>query len=212
VKTILIIEDEPLMRRNLAIALQQCKFDVVEAADGHDGTELARTRQPDLIVCDVTMPGKDGYAVLRELRSDPKTSGIPFIFLTGKTERSDFRAGMNLGADDYLPKPVSRGDLLTAINARLHRQEADRAAASSFNQNPSQNDPESPVVLQTLGLTPREAEVLMWVAQGKTNPEIAIILGISHRTVKKHLERVFAKLGLETRTAATRIAMETMRV
>jgi DNA-binding NarL/FixJ family response regulator len=208
-KQILIIEDEPFMRQSLITALQTGNFGVIEARDGFGGLELARAKVPDLIVCDVTMPGKDGYEVLRELKADAKTSAIPFIFLTGKAERSDFRAGMNLGADDYLTKPVSTEELLAAITTRLQRElSRERHTTSALNPGEWISDFSSPKPLQALGLTPREAEVLLWVAQGKTNPEVAVILGIRHRTVKKHLEHVFAKLGVETRTAASRTALE----
>lgn len=210
-KKILVIEDEPLMRRNLVAALQSEGFTVVEAADGGQGIELARTETPDLIVCDVGMPGKDGYEVLQAVRADPAIRGIPFIFLTGKGERTDVRAGMNLGADDYLPKPVGREELLAAIRARLQRQvlsdhpPSAQTMEEGFAAACTTSEP-----LEALGLTKREAEVLLWVAQGKTNPEIGMILSIRHSTVKKHLERVFTKLGVETRTSASRMALETL--
>ena len=210
-KKILVIEDEPFMRRNLTAALRSVSYAVVEAEDGHRGMELARAETPDLILCDVTMPNLDGHEVLRALRADPRTSAIPFIFLTGKGGTADFRAGMNLGADDYMAKPVGTEELLAAITVRLQRQEmrAREAKAASALQEPklafTSSEP-----LRELGLTQREAEVLLWVAQGKTNPEIGVILGIRHLTVKKHLEHVFAKLGVETRTAATRTALEAL--
>jgi DNA-binding NarL/FixJ family response regulator len=210
-KKILVIEDEPLMRHSLITALQHGSFGAIGAEDGDRGLELARTESPDLILCDVTMPGKDGYEVLIELRTDPKTSAIPFIFLTGKSEMSDFRAGMDLGADDYLAKPVTTENMLAAISMRLERQRSrERPANGLLNSTEPNADFTAATSLQSLGLTPREAEVLLWVAHGKTNPEIAVILGIRYRTVKKHLEHVFAKLGVETRTAAGRTALEAL--
>jgi DNA-binding NarL/FixJ family response regulator len=204
-RKILIIEDEPQMRRNLATILGLENYAVIVAEDGVGGVELARAESPDLILCDVMMPGQDGYGVLQQLRSEARTAMIPFIFLTAKGEKTDQRAGMNLGADDYLAKPVSTDDLLAAITARLQREE-------SRARREMRPDLSSPVPLQALGLTPREAEVLFWVAQGKTNPEIAVILDCRPRTVKKHLEHIFPKLGVETRTSATRTALETLSV
>ena len=121
-KRILIIEDEPEMRRNLATILRLEHFEPVAAENGRVGIELARRERPDLILCDVMMPELDGYEVLQALRSDPATVTTPFIFLTARGEKPDIRAGMNLGADDYLTKPVAKADLLAAIRSRLERQ------------------------------------------------------------------------------------------
>src|SRR5262249_9141265 len=122
-KKILLIEDHAHMRENLQIMLEMEGFDVIWAADGRRGLELARGAAPDLILCDVMMPELDGYGVLQALRSDPATATIPLIFLTAKGEKLDQRTGMNLGADDYLVKPVAREDVLAAIQARLQRQQ-----------------------------------------------------------------------------------------
>jgi DNA-binding NarL/FixJ family response regulator len=194
--TVLIVEDEAPMRRNLAEILRHEGFAVLEAADGEAGIALAHERHPDLIVCDVTMPGTDGHGVLRALKDTPETACIPFVFLTARSEHTDVRRGMNLGADDYLIKPVDLDDLVAAVRARLRRQ-AEHAAARTGRQLP-----EHPAQLQALGLTPREAEILFWIIQGKTNPEIAVILEMKLVTVKKHVQNVLEKLGVENRTAA----------
>jgi DNA-binding NarL/FixJ family response regulator len=104
---------------------------------------------------------------------------------------------MNLGADDYLTKPVAKADLLEAIRSRLKR-----AAQQSTPEFNPRFDSAKPLV-DALGLTPRAAETLLWLAQGKTNAEIGIILGNSESTVKKHVLEIFEKLGVETRTAAS---------
>jgi DNA-binding NarL/FixJ family response regulator len=200
---ILIIEDEPEMRRNLLTILKLEHFDAVGAENGRIGVEMAKTQKPDLILCDVMMPELDGYGVLRALRDDPVTMTTPFVFLTAKGEKPDIRAGMNMGADDYLTKPVPKIDLLEGIRARLrrHKEQAQR----EFKPNFASYEP-----LLGLGLTPRVAEVLLWVAQGKTNADIATILGISESTVKKHVLEVFEKLGVETRSAAALRALEVL--
>jgi CheY-like chemotaxis protein len=118
---VLIIEDQREMRENLATILEMENYTVLRAANGREGLELARAEGPDLILCDVMMPELDGHAVLRALRGDPATADIPFIFLTAKGEKRDQRAGMNLGADDYLTKPVTVSDLLNAVVARMAR-------------------------------------------------------------------------------------------
>jgi DNA-binding NarL/FixJ family response regulator len=204
IKKILVIEDEPEMRRNLATILRMEKFEVSQAENGRAGLELAKKELPDLILCDVMMPELDGHGVLQALREDSKTANIPFIFLTAKGEKADQRSGMNLGADDYLTKPVAKADLLSAIAARLRRTDQ---LLSSGSLTPNFDSPEP---LHSLGLTPRVAEVLLWVAQGKTNADIATILGISEWTVKKHVLEIFEKLNVETRTAASLRAIEVL--
>src|SRR5262245_37036327 len=134
-KKILVIEDEPEMRRNLATVLRLEKFEPLTAEHGRAGVELARKEKPDLILCDVMMPQLDGYGVLQALRADAELALIPFIFLTAKGEKEDLRSGMNLGADDYLTKPVAKADLLRAIAARLLRseQQANREFKPDFS-------------------------------------------------------------------------------
>lgn len=202
-KKILVIEDEPEMRRNLVTILKLEKFVPLAAENGRAGLELARKEKPDLILCDIMMPELDGHAVVQALRTDSQLAAIPFIFLTAKGEKSDQRSGMNLGADDYLTKPINKTDLLASVRARLQR--AEQQGRREFKPDFS-----SPAPLVQLGLTPRVAEVLLWVAQGKTNADIATILGISESTVKKHLLEIFAVLGVETRSAATLRALEAL--
>jgi len=204
-KKILIIEDEPEMRRNLATILRLEGYHPLTAENGRIGVELAVKERPDLILCDVMMPELDGYGVFQALHRDPALALIPFIFLTAKGEKQALRSGMNLGADDYLTKPVIKADLLRSIEARLRRSE--EQAQREFKPDFSSHKP-----LLKLGLTPRAAEVLLWVAQGKTNADIAIILGISESTAKKHVLEIFEKLGVETRSAATLRALEILAV
>src|SRR5690242_14754095 len=103
-KTILIIEDQPDMRENIATILEMEDYAVLSAVNGREGIEMAREEKPDLVLCDVMMPLMDGHDVLHALRQDPTIRGTPFVFLTAKGEKRDLRAGMNLGADDYLTK------------------------------------------------------------------------------------------------------------
>ena len=202
-KKILIIEDEPEMRRNITTILRLEGFAPVAAENGRAGVEVAAKEKPDLILCDVMMPELDGYGVIKTLHNEPATMNIPFIFLTAKGERTDIRSGMNLGADDYLTKPVDKNDLLRAIKMRLAR--AEQLSRREFTPNFDSAEP-----LVKLGLSPRVAEVLLWVAQGKTNGDIAQILGISESTVKKHLLDIFQTLSVETRTAASLRALEAL--
>ncbi len=207
-KKILVIEDEPQTRENLATILEMEGFDPLTASDGREGLELARRHRPDLILCDVMMPGLDGYGVLEALRADAETTSIPFIFLTAKGDRKDLRTGMDLGADDYLCKPATSAELLSSIEARLERhKEKEQAAQQKVEFRPNFD---STAPLEALGLTPREAEVLLWIAQGKSNAEIGTILGMSEKTAKIHVGHIFEKLGLDNRNAATVRAIEVL--
>jgi DNA-binding NarL/FixJ family response regulator len=204
-KKILVIEDEPEMRRNITTLLRYHDYEPVAAANGREGIKAARREKPDVILCDVMMPELDGYGVLQELQMDTSLARTPFIFLTAKGEKDDLRSGMNLGADDYLTKPVANADLVRTIEARLRRSELQ--ANREFKPDFSTSAP-----LLQLGLTPRAAEALLWLAQGKTNSDIATILGITESTVKKHVQEMFEKLGVETRGAATVRALEVLNM
>jgi DNA-binding NarL/FixJ family response regulator len=203
---ILIIEDEGDMRTNLTVMLSMEGFDVRAAANGAEGLEIARQHLPDLVICDVMMPGMDGHAVLEALRGDPALDPIPFLFLTARGTREDLRVGMNLGADDYLTKPVSHHELLTAIHARLTRHRS--VEQSVLLKAELKPDFSASLPLEALGLTPREAEVLLWIAQGKSNSEISTILGISLKTAKIHVGHIFEKLGTDNRHAAALCALD----
>jgi DNA-binding NarL/FixJ family response regulator len=206
VKRILVIEDDAKLRQHYIELLRLEGYAISEARNGRDGIERARREVPDLVLCDITMPEMNGHRVLETLRAEPRTAHVPFVFLTGWTEREDVRTGMNLGADDYLTKPVEPDELAATIRARLQRAaQAGPTRAKAGGAEPA------PAQLEVLGLTPREAEVLFWVARGKTNEEIGIVLGIGLTTVKKHLESTYAKLGVENRTAAAAMALERMK-
>ena len=122
-KKILVIEDNEEVRENLEEILELSGYQVITAEDGKVGVEKALTNPPDLILCDVMMPHLDGFGVLNILSKKSATSNVPFIFLTAKTEKSDFRRGMNLGADDYVTKPFYKDELLDVIETRLQKSD-----------------------------------------------------------------------------------------
>lgn len=119
---ILVVEDELHIRENLVWLLEASGYEALAAADGDEGIRMARQEVPALILCDVMMPGTDGFGVLRALQETPATAAIPFIFLTARTEREDIRAGMVAGADDYITKPFAADEVLEAIGVRLHKK------------------------------------------------------------------------------------------
>jgi signal transduction histidine kinase len=126
---ILVIDDEQWLREMVHMALQQKGFEVVEAENGAMGVDIARKVLPDLILCDVNMEKMDGYLALASLRNDPATAPIPFILMTGLADNAGMRHGMELGADDYLPKPFSIDALYAAVEARLKKAQVVRQEA-----------------------------------------------------------------------------------
>jgi DNA-binding response OmpR family regulator len=122
-KKILLIEDNTDIRENTAEILELANYSVTTAADGKAGVEAALANRPDLIICDIMMPVLDGYGVLHLLNKHAEMQGIPFIFLSAKSERDDVRRGMDLGADDYITKPFDGTELLRAVETRLKKAE-----------------------------------------------------------------------------------------
>ena len=199
-KKILIIEDEEVLRQNLKEILTLEGFQVMVASNGIDGLELFQTLNPDLILCDIKMPRMDGYEVLQAIRNLPGGLTTSFIFLSAKVEHDDIRSGMNLGADDYLLKPVNRKDLLNAINRRLEKREVllneiQRRINESVNGHLEIGPDEMESILSLL--TKMETKVLLLVAQEKTTTEIGETLFISPKTVENHRHSISKKLNLK---------------
>lgn len=129
-KKILIIEDNQDVRENTAEILELANYKVIQAENGKIGVEMAQKDMPDLIICDIMMPILDGYGVIHLLNKSQSTASIPFIFLTAKSERPDFRKGMEMGADDYITKPFDDVELLKAVESRLKKNEILKAEFS----------------------------------------------------------------------------------
>ena len=202
-KKILVIEDHALMRRNIVTILTMEGYEAISASNGREGLELALAERPDLILCDVMMPEMNGHDVLNAVRADPGIIATPFIFLTAKGEKADVRNGMNQGADDYLIKPVSRDDLVATLTARFERKEQHKPDFQNlFNSH---------IPLLKLGITDREAEVLLWIAKGKSNGQISEILEIGIQTVKKHVSSILENLGVDNRSSAAVRALEALQ-
>ncbi len=160
-------------------------FEVDIAHNGRDGLTCILGRRPDLVISDVGMPGMSGFELLDRLTSmEPRFETMPFVFLTALCDRDHEIKGWQLGADDYLTKPVDYDVLAALITARLAR-----VARSALWP-------------KRVGLREREVETLTWAARGKTFGEIGEILGLSKRTVEFHLENARRKLGVATRTQA----------
>ncbi len=301
---ILIVDDVPDNVAVLFDFLREHGFKILVSESGTHALDELPNIAPDLILLDVMMPGIDGFETCRRIKADPKFADIPVFFMTALGEPVDKVRGLQLGAADYITKPIFPEEVLARIRVHLELRErnrqlseqneqldaaiqqriaAERALRASLDRavlvvdstgrlqfvsdaaakqlrrffpthsGPSlpafvakqlatspqgftvsngnhdlvftpasradplsstliyldeKAPPPSPEMLHVLGLTPREAEILFWVAQGKTSPEIAIIVGNAPATVKKHVENITAKLGVETRLAAALKAME----
>jgi len=130
-KTILLIEDNEEFRDNITEILEMADYKILTAENGKEGIRMVKKEMPDLIICDIMMPDLDGFGVLHVIHKDPECSGIPFIFLSAKNDHVDIRKGMNLGADDFLRKPVQGEELLRAVETRLEKSESLKARFTS---------------------------------------------------------------------------------
>lgn len=208
-KTILIVEDEEIIRESVADILELNGFNLLTAVDGLQALNLLETETPDLIIADIMMPNMNGYQFFQRVRSNPEWVWIPFIFLSAKGEGEDIRFGKELGADDYLRKPIDAEDLIAAVIGRLRRYEA--LTQANPRSTPALNGyTESPTRPTGIGfdITARESEVLGLMVQGKTNNEIADELVIGTATVKTHVSNIFSKLDASNRMEAVTRAIE----
>lgn len=183
-KSILIIEDNVDIRENLAEILDLAGYQTYTAPNGKAGVELANKYTPDIIICDITMPELDGFGVLHLVKNNPETKHIPFIFLTAKTERSDLRKGMEMGADDFITKPFADLELLKAVETRLKKNKvlekdygntlvelnaffSDLEAAGWMETMQKENETEHFVKKQVLYKEGNKARFLFYILKGK---------------------------------------------
>ena len=177
--TILVIEDDPAYRDNMELILRMEGCRVMTAADGVGALALLQENSPDLILCDIMMPGMDGRTLFERLKQERQTAEIPFIFVTALGGRENIRSGMSSGADDYLTEPFTAEELFEAVRGRLQRIRTlrQKAGAVSVNQE---------IAWLRRTISRRECEVLLLVGRGATSKQIAEQLGISIRTVESH--------------------------
>ena len=202
---ILIVEDEQDIADLIGFNLQRAGFEVIKTYDGLDGTETALREIPDLIILDLMLPGRDGFGVFRELRKDPRTSGIPVIMLTARAQTEDRIQGLEAGADDYLTKPFSPKELLLRVKAVLKRAEAPPGSVH-FTHGPFRFDKNSLKFYlkdEAVELTSTEFKLLLYLCERPGKPQdrnelLRVIWGYSDavhsRTLDTHLKRLRKKL------------------
>jgi DNA-binding response OmpR family regulator len=184
-KKVLCIEDDRETAALIAEELAERGYDVAVAHDGREGFAAILKFQPDIVLSDISMPVMSGFELLEKLTAlAPRFRNMPFVFLTALTDRDNELRGRQLGADDYVTKPIDFDRLDAIIIARL--------AGVARNQLWSKQ----------VDLNEREVETLTWAARGKTSAEIAQILGLSKRTVDFHIDNAREKLGAATRVEA----------
>ncbi|KGM39740.1 LuxR family transcriptional regulator [Aquabacterium sp. NJ1] len=212
--TVLVVDDAPDTLRMLCDALADEGYTVLVARDGQQALARLDVVTPDAILMDGVMPGLTGFETCQRIKNHAAWSAIPVIFMTGLSETADVVAGFEAGGVDYVVKPVRIEEVLARLATHVRNARAAREAirVMQHGKATSAASASGPDRLSEAALTPRETEVLGWLAKGKTNRDIADILGMSHRTVNKHLEHIFEKLGVETRAAAAALATRSISV
>ena len=226
---LLLVDDEPGLRKATQAYLVEESFCVETANDGEEGWEKAQQLLPDLVISDVMMPRLDGYGLLARLREDERLAGTPVVFLTAKGMTADRIAGFMAGVDDYIPKPFDPDELVARVRSVLARQQRLLTEAARFaDADVGQLAKQITEIRSLLGqgsqggsgkqssrgealqqqFTPREASVLQLVAEGLMNKEIAKQLGTSIRNVEKYVSRLFGKTSTSSRTELVRYALE----
>lgn len=187
---ILVIEDEKALRENIAEIIAHYGFRIISTPTGEEGIRMALEFIPDIIICDIMLPGIDGFEVFTRVKQIPQLPATAFIFLTAKSTRSDTRIGMNMGADDYLTKPFTKEELINSIRARLEK-------LSKKSKHQLENDELIEATIEKLtSLTKAERKVLNAISEGYTTPQIAQKLFVSKKTIENHRVNISRKLNL----------------
>lgn len=203
---ILVVEDELDIADLIGFNLQRNGYQVLKAHDGIAGTEIALRERPALIILDIMLPGRDGFAVFRELRRDPRTTNTPVIMLTARAQTEDRIQGLEVGADDYLTKPFSPKELMLRVQAVLKRAEAPPGAVD-YTYGPFRFDKNALKFYldgEPVDLTSTEFKLLLYLCERSGKPQdrndlLRTVWGYSDevhsRTLDTHMKRLRQKLG-----------------
>lgn len=203
-KKLLLIDDDPNLILLVKDYLEFRGYEVITAENGREALEVLESNTPDMIICDVMMPEMDGYSLVSTIRSDPKTSWIPVLFLSAKGQSQDRVKGLNIGADVYMVKPFEPEELVAQVESSLKQ-------ASRLIQHKDAKLGDGAPKIQVpfdVELTPTELRVVQYVARGMANREIAEELNVSQRTIESHVSNMLGKTGLHNRTELARWAIE----
>lgn len=200
--TLLLIDDDPNLILLVQDYLEFRGYQIVTANNGAQGLKALEDLVPDLIICDVMMPEMDGYTFIQNIRKNPKTSWIPVIFLSAKSQIQDRIQGLNQGADVYLVKPFEPEELVAQVESSLSQAKRMLTYSSTGNKTSSIQVPSN------VELTPTETKVVSFVSQGLSNREISEKLSVSQRTIESHVSNMLNKTNLSNRTELARWAMD----
>ncbi|MDY6806474.1 MAG: response regulator transcription factor [Cyanobacteriota bacterium] len=205
-KRLMLVDDDPNLILLVKDYLEFRGYEVKSASNGVEALEILEKEVPDLIVCDVMMPGMDGYTLVEHIRDDPRTNWIPVLFLSAKGQSQDRVKGLNTGADVYLVKPFEPEELVAQVESSLKQ-------ASRLIGHQSEGISTVPTikVRRNVELTPTESKVVQYVAKGKANREIAKVMEVSQRTIESHVSNMLGKTGLHNRTELARWAIESKK-
>jgi DNA-binding NarL/FixJ family response regulator len=195
-KQLLVVDDDPSLLLAVSETLRAEGYEVVTARRGAEAMVRVAEAMPDLIISDIRMPGMDGYALVRNLRSAPRTRLIPIIFLTAKDETADRIEGFRTGVDAYLTKPFESEELIAIVSSILDRV---RRTHSDLARMFGEQEKDGYELIRDEDLTDAEWRVAEAVARGLSNKEIAAELNLSLRTVEGHISRILDKKSLSNR-------------
>lgn len=203
-KRLLLIDDDPNLILLVRDYLEFRGYEVLTADNGREALDMLSQDLPDMIVCDIMMPEMDGYALIENVRQDPRTSWIPVLFLSARGQSQDRIKGLNLGADVYMVKPFEPEELVAQIESSL--KQTNRLLLRTDCMG---GDSLSIQVPATVELTPTELKVVQLVAKGLANREISIQMNVGQRTIESHVSNMLGKTRLSNRTELARWAIET---
>jgi DNA-binding NarL/FixJ family response regulator len=195
-KRLLVVDDDPGLLLAVSETLRAEGYDVMTARRGAEAMVRVAESLPDLIVSDIRMPGMDGYQLVRNLRSNPRTRLVPIIFLTAKDETADRIQGFRAGVDAYITKPFEPDELVAVVAGILRRTEQ---VHSDLARMFGEKEEETRDLVRDEELTDAEWRVAEAVARGMSNKEIAAELNLSLRTIEGHISRILDKKNLSNR-------------
>ena len=209
---VLLVEDDSILREVIAQFLEIKKFMVIQAKNGLEADFVLKKANPDVIICDVSMPLMNGLQLLKQIRTDVRYDHVPFIFLTARADKSDLRTGMLAGADDYIIKPFTFEELFNSIQKRIERLsqiKENKSFDKTIQDSISFSSADEHLSLSEIkNLSKMESKILKMIGKGMTSSQISQDLSISTRTVENHRYNICKKLKLKGSNTLTKFALK----
>ena len=209
---VLLVEDDQMLREVIAQFQELKKFMVIQAKNGLEADFVLKKTNPDVIICDVSMPLMNGLQLLKQIRTDVRYDHVPFIFLTARADKSDLRTGMLAGADDYIIKPFTFEELFNSIQKRIERLsqiKENKSFDKTIQDSISFSSADEHLSLSEIkNLSKMESKILKMIGKGMTSSQISQDLSISTRTVENHRYNICKKLKLKGSNTLTKFALK----